>query len=308
MKEVLKTAWTSILGITLLVILTGLPVSADSKTTITIIKSSDNSYYNLTIDSLIERSPKDITFEVVLADSSNVSNLSLSRSNPFITLGSKATSLVLKNFSGQPVISSYITQNQLQDLSPTATNHFPILLDQPFERYLAFSQVLLQLNSLYIINQKPRLLTGMQKDILAQLDLNLWQFQPDNPESLLRLIRQLKKPRDALLILPDQSLFNTNTLKGVLLTSYRNRMPVISYSPAHVKSGVLASIYSSPKDIGHHLADLLSQYLRDKLKPDQPPQLARYYSISTNNRVAHSLGLRLPSESNIRQFIDETLR
>ncbi|MCP4187399.1 MAG: hypothetical protein GY763_07335 [Gammaproteobacteria bacterium] len=308
MKVNIKTVWISILSITLLVILIDSPASTDIKKTITIVKSSNNSYYNLTIDSLIERSPKDISFEVVLADSSHFNNLTLLKTNPVISLGSKATSRVLGKFSDQPVISSYITNNQLQSLSPTATNHFPVLLEQPFERYLAFSQKLLKLNSLGIINRQPQLLTRRQKIILTQLNLNLRQFQTDKPESLLRTIRQLKSQSDALLILPDQNLFNRNTLKGVLLTSYRNRIPVISYSPAHVKSGALASIYSSPEDIGHHLADLLSQYLRNKLKPGQTPQLARYFSISINSRVAYSLGLRLPKESDIRQFIDETLR
>ncbi|MCP4490729.1 MAG: hypothetical protein GY820_25970 [Gammaproteobacteria bacterium] len=295
-------------SITLLVTLIGSPASAANKTTITVVKSSDNSYYNLTIDSLIERSPKDIAFEVILADSHNVSSLSLLNSNPFITLGSKATSLILKSFSDKPVISSYITQNQLQDISPTAINHFPVLLDQPFERYLAFSQVLLKLGSLAIINQRPRLLTHRQKEVLTHLNLDLRQLQPDRPESLLRMIRQLKKQSEVLLIQPEPSLFNNNTLKGVLLTSYRNRIPVISYSPAHVKSGALASIYSSPEDIGHHLAHSLSLFLQNKLQPDQTPQLARYYSISTNERVAHSLELVLPKEPDIRQFIDETFR
>ncbi len=308
MKEKTITGWISIFCITLLVMLSGSAASADKNTTITIVKSSDNSYYNLTVASFIEQSPEDITFEVVLADSYSTSSSPLPGSGPFITLGSKATALVLKEFPGQPVISSYITQNQLEDLSLSATNHFPILLDQPFERYLALSQALLKLNSLGIINQKPQLLTRRQKDVLRHLNLNLRQFQLDEAENLLRMIRQLKKQADALLIQPDQNLFNIDTLKGVLLTSYRNRMPVISYSPAHVKSGALASIYSSPKDIGHHLAELLSLYLQNKLKPGQTPQFARYYSISTNNRVAHSLGLVMPEESDIRQFIDETLR
>jgi len=109
-------------------------------------------------------------------------------------------------------------------------------------------------------------------------------------------------------MLPDQSVYNQDTLKGILLTTYRSRTPVISYSPGHVKSGALAAIYSSPSDIGRHLANLINQRHEGTLNIDNKVVYARYYSITTNQRVAHSLGLNLPSEEKLRQLIDETIK
>ena len=105
-------------------------------------------------------------------------------------------------------------------------------------------------------------------------------------------------------MLPRQSIYNRDSLKGVLLTSYRNRKPVISYSPAHVKSGALASIYSSPSDIGKHLALLVKQRLADPQKPLPNYEYARFYSIASNRRVARALNIELPDTEQIRARLD----
>jgi ABC-type uncharacterized transport system substrate-binding protein len=118
-------------------------------------------------------------------------------------------------------------------------------------------------------------------------------------------LRELLSQNDVLLMLPRQSIYNRDTLKGVLLTSYRNRKPAISYSPAHVKSGAVASIFSSPVDIGRHLALLLNQKLNNQLHNGSPLQFARFYTITTNLRVADALGIDFPEERELRSRIDE---
>ena len=105
-------------------------------------------------------------------------------------------------------------------------------------------------------------------------------------------------------MLPRGSIYNRDSLKGVLLTSYRYRKPAISYSPAHVKAGALASIYSSPADIGRHLALLVEHRLEDPSWRWPAFEYARFYSIATNRRVARSLDLDLPGEDEIRRQLD----
>ena len=95
------------------------------------------------------------------------------------------------------------------------------------------------------------------------------------------------------------------TVKGVLLASYRSRKPVVSYSPAHVRSGAVASIYSSPVDIGRHLAMLINEALKKKPDTGTPFQFARFYSITTNSRIATALGINLPAERDLRSTLDK---
>jgi len=130
------------------------------------------------------------------------------------------------------------------------------------------------------------------------------QYQVDRDNKLLPLLRRLLQQNDALLMLPRQSIYNRDSLKGVLLTSYRNRKPAISYSPAHVKSGALASIYSSPMDIGRHIAALVNLRLGNAAAAQPSFEFARYYSIATNARVARALGINLPSDKDIRSGLE----
>ena len=143
-----------------------------------------------------------------------------------------------------------------------------------------------------------------QAGMIEKLDFELNQHRIDTDNKLLPVLRRLLQQNDVLLMLPRQAIFNRDSLKGVLLTSYRNRRPAVSYSPAHVKSGALASIYSSPQDIGRHLALLVEQKIDDPAWQMPPFQFARYYSISTNQRVARALGLDLPARGELRTSLD----
>ena len=281
---------------------------ASSATDIIVVKSSDNSYFNETIKNLTALASKDIHFKVISSNDLSSEMKSVYENNIFITLGIRATAKVIKLFPDQLIISTYSTREQIENLSPVGRKHQAILLDQPLERYLVFSHYLTKSSSPGIINSKQIKLTRQQKQILKRLKLNLSQYQTQRSADLLPAIRHLKQQSDALLMLPNQRLYNRDTLKGVLLTAYRNRIPIISYSPAHVKSGALASIYSSPDDIGRHLSELLSSSMSKRPKAGQTLHYARYYSIKINRRVAHSQGFKLPNEADVRQLLSEALQ
>lgn len=280
---------------------------ASSVMDVIVVKSSDNAYFNETINKLKALTSKDIHFKVISSKNLNSEKQPAYQNNIFITLGIRATAKVIELFPRQLIISTYSTREQIESLSQAGRKHLAILLDQPLERYLAFGHYLTRSNSPGIINGKKIKLTRQQKHIIKRLKLNLSQYQTHSAD-LLPTIRHLKQKNDALLMLPNQRLYNRGTLKGVLLTAYRNRIPVISYSPAQVKSGALASIYSSPDDIGRHLSELLSSSMRKRPKAGQTLHFARYYSIKINQRVAHSQGFMLPDAADIRQLMSEVLR
>ena len=305
MKGIIYTTWIKIICIALGLIISIGYAQADDDKSIIIIKSSDNSYYNQSIETIIKLSSSELNFDVIDVRSNNIKDLSKNNNGLIIALGFPATRAVLELKPKQTSISAYITQSQIQHLPNMTSQHLPVLLDQPLERYLAFTQSLLKPGTIGLINQKPIKLSRKQKKLLSKLKLKLSQRQLIDQDKLLITIRSLKKESNAFLMLPDQVLFNRDTLKGVLLTTYRNRIPVISYSPAHVKSGALASIFSSPEDIGRHLADIVKRHQDARMTPGPAPEFARYFTIETNNRVAHALGLNLPDQSEIRNFLNE---
>jgi len=305
MKGKRKIEWIAFLCITCQVLLASGIALADTGNKIVIVKSSDNHYFNQSIQTLINHSKQSLQLRVINAVRSKEETSLLEESELAITLGIKATETITSRFPDKPIISAYLTEQQWHNFKPRGKTHIAVLLDQPLTRYLAFSHALLNADSVGIVNFEPLKLNQKQNSLLSRLKLKLSQYQPGQTDQLLATIRQLIQHNDALLMLANQDIYNRDTLKGVLLTSYRNNIPVISYSPAHVKSGALASIFSSPEDIGKLLGDLLNQYLSNKLTSKNTTQFARYYSIVTNNRVAHSLGLKLPDTIELRQKLSE---
>ena len=276
---------------------------------IVIVKSSDNSYFNQTIETLISHVDDHSRFKVISNKTLESSREILKNANMVITLGANSAGTVTLQSPDQLIINAYITLEQAEKFQPRNRNLIAVLLNQPLERYLAFSHELLNLKSVGTIYRSGPALNTRQRKILEKLDLKLNRYQLGGTnKKLLATLRQLIDKNEALLMLPEQSIFNRDTLKGILLTAYRSRTPVISYSPGHVKSGALAAIYSSPADIGRHLANLVNLHNKGRLNTKTKAIYAEYYSIKTNQRVAHSLGLDLPAKEALRNLIDGSIK
>ena len=269
---------------------------------VVIVKSSDNAYYDQTIETLTRHADPEVDFETVLV------GVEPAMKNPelYIALGQSAVDSVADNAGKIPVINAYLTLEQFRQLPQNS--HLTVLLDQPLDRYLAFSKLTLQIDSIGVMTENQIQLNPREQELLGGIELALNQYQLTPEKKLLPTLRHLLETSDALLMLPRQSIYNRDSLKGVLLTSYRGSKPVISYSPAHVKSGALASIYSSPVDIGRHVSILVNDLAQERKFGKPGFRYARFYSIAYNSSVAQALDLKLPSKSELRKQLDGLLQ
>ena len=283
------------------------PLSADDRQ-IVIVKSSDNSYFNQTIESLISHVDEHSQFKVINTNEQDSQRDILNKANIIVTLGARSASNTSAHSPNQLIINAYVTLEQTEKFQHPNQNHIAVLLNQPLERYLAFCHALLKLKKPATISRFSPALNNRQRQLVKKLNMKLDRYKlGDTNNNLLATVRQLVDKNDALLMLPEQSIYNRDTLKGILLTAYRSRTPVVSYSPGHVKSGALAAIYSSPENIGRHLAGMINQYHKGKLNFNTKAIYARYYSIEINQRVAHSLGISIPAEEELRNLVDRSL-
>lgn len=263
-----------------------------------IVKSSDNAYFSETIESLVGLIQSAVRFNLTTVENIDLIGQSINKDDLVIALGHRAATALDGNSFKANIIYAYLTYQQVNQLN-SSRKTLSILLDQPVERYLAFCSLFPGIQSVGVLNEATTSLPFDDASLQENSDVKLKQYKLNNSEPLLQTVRRLLDQNDALLMLPQQTFYNRSNLKGVLLTSYRHRKPVISYSPAHVKSGAMATIYSSPGDIGRHLADVSNDLLVNA-EPFKPGfQYARYYSVMTNPQVARALGIELPTESDL---------
>ncbi|MDJ0881597.1 MAG: ABC transporter substrate binding protein [Gammaproteobacteria bacterium] len=274
-----------------------------------IIKSSDNDYFNRSIETIIKATKADIKYRISTLDSSGQLNQeSLGEPDLVITLGIDAAEYTHDSVRDKSVIHSYITEFQRYQFNQHE-NHSALLLDQPLQRYLDFLKLIVPVKGIGIISTSQHAFNTVKiEQHQRQSGVKIEQRVLNDNDNLLENLRGLLKGNEVLLSLPSPQIYNRQTLKGILLTSYRMRKPVISYSPSHVRSGALAAIYASPEKIGIQLAELVNRLLS---QPDyQLPAFiyADDFEVVFNRRVAESLDIELPDKAKVIQILKQGTR
>ncbi len=276
-----------------------LPVLASATESVLIIKSNDNRYFSTSIEQIINNVSGNPRFIITTPENSEAEQVNLQQLRLIITLGAAAADYVDTLEFDSPIIHSYITRFQHQHFGPQQKQYI-MLLEQPLARYLRFVKLLLAPEAVAIIQPEQQKISAQEIESLQQefsLKINQELFRGgDNP---VKTVRGLLADNDVLLSLPAPEVYNNKSLKGILLSSYRQQKPVISYSPSHVRSGALASIYTSPTDIGKHIASLANQILQNK-RPSKTLYHAANFNILINQQVAQSLGLQLPDSETLK--------
>lgn len=289
----------------LLSLLLTYPLMAIGENSILIIKSNDNNFFNTTIESLIDRTRAQAKFTIRSLDSLQNIESYQPDEQLIITLGYQAAKFTTQLDTSAPIIHSYLTQFQHHSHQPRP-NHSSVLLEQPLQRYALFIKHLLSIENIGILKTRDdEIVADELQKINQNLHLNITQSIFEKDDNPVIAVRRLLKKNDVLLTLPAPDIYNRQSLKGILLASYRLNKPVVSYSPSHVKSGALAAIYTSPENIGHQLADLVTKILNNKSFNLQPFYYASDFNIAINESVAESLGLTLAREQDIVKKLSE---
>lgn len=170
-----------------------------------------------------------------------------------------------------------------------------VFLDQPVERIVQLLRlalpghsrigVLFGPDSIAVKPALARALAGHGLTLVAQT-------VPDTAAGPYPALRALLDEVDLLLALPDKLVFSSSNMYNILLAAYRQRVPVVSYSAAHVRAGALMSLHTEPADVARQLAEALRQWQAGRGLP--PPAAAASGSVAVNEQVARSLGLSLP--------------
>ena len=169
--------------------------------------------------------------------------------------------------------------------------------DQPLQRQLALAKLLLpnlrRAAVLYSGEQIPPELAA-----LAQLtQTSIQAVSIHNDSNWPRLLSQLMVDNDILLGLDDPGVYNRDTIRSILLTTYRRGKFLIGPNRPFVNAGSLASTYTTSEQYLQQLRAMVRVWLQQGKLP--PPEYPRFYRIAINQQVASSLGLKLPDEKTL---------
>ncbi len=173
----------------------------------------------------------------------------------------------------------------------------------PIERQLRLAQLIMPHANTWAVPYHPdrqQTIDAVLKQAPDTITLRPYTWT-DNTEAIKGFQVPLRQA-DAVLALDSLGAVTPESIRGLILSAYRQSKPVIGMDAAYVRAGVLAATDSSTE---HYLLESES-ILRDWLagKPLAAPGYPREFSVHINARVAQSLNLILPDE----QTLADTLR
>lgn len=123
------------------------------------------------------------------------------------------------------------------------------------------------------------------RDLSLELDLVEVSGRKELAPALSRLLPRV----DALLALERSGLYGPDTARLVLLTSYRQRRPVVGPNRAFVRAGSLATTYSGDDHRARSIADWLRLLHRGEDLPE--PDWPNHFAVTLNEHVARAYDL-----------------
>ncbi len=183
-----------------------------------------------------------------------------------------------------------------------------IFLDQPVTRQIRLIAAILPGK-----RHVGVLFDSIPKDELAQLrqqmsryGLNLHERVISPALPLHEALQEILQESEVLLALPDSTVYNSSTLRNILLATYRSGVPLIGFSPAYVKAGALCAVFSMPTQVAGQAVLSIQQFWEIATLPAaQYPQL---FEVMVNDQVARSLGLSVKSPAELHNEMSALIR
>jgi putative tryptophan/tyrosine transport system substrate-binding protein len=112
------------------------------------------------------------------------------------------------------------------------------------------------------------------------------------PRELLRAFVSLRGRADLVLCLPDGALYNSATIKPLILASLEHRLPIAGYSSPFLRAGAAVAVYPDFIEVGRQAAEAARQYLRSGAAPGGASP--RKLHVAVNQHVLRLLGMGHP--------------
>lgn len=234
-----------------------------------------------------------------------------------VTVGTEALSATLQADVNIPILSILIREHAFHQLLEQYQNnpvHSPLsitalYLDQPITRQFDLIKTLiprtdaLPIGILLQSRSSPNPIYTYHIEVPEGIKVITAHTQAfANPSQALE--RLLEESR-VLLALPDVSIYNAKSARGILLTAYHKRVPVIAYSRTFVNNGALAAVYCTPKQIAEQTTRIMISLLQQDLCELPDPLYPDDFSVAINYQVANTLGLFLPNEAQVQKIMQE---
>ncbi len=233
----------------------------------------------------------------------------IKNSQIIITLGQKSLQEVALWRVDSPHIATLLTREGYRDVraeTPLSQNKScALVIDQPMDRIKQVIRDRLPNIRIAGIIESPANTSGELSDNLSQQENDPKVVRIPLEKNIHTTIKALSKSgADAIIARHNKQVYNSNTARNILISSYHFNLPLIGYSSAFVKAGALIGIYSTPESMASEVLEIITRKDRCHSGNIFYPT---GYTVEINPQVARSLGITIDT-SNLIQTYQERSR
>jgi len=162
--------------------------------------------------------------------------------------------------------------------------------EPPLGRQLALAQTLFPDARVSVLFSENAPL-WLRNEIYALPEQDVSRVQMSSEYGLNYALRDALADSDVLLGVSDSVVYSPATIKNILISAYRQNIPLVGPHQAYIRAGAIATTYSSLADTALRLAEMISA--EELPEPGVNP----YFSVLFNEQVARSLNISLPENT-----------
>lgn len=237
--------------------------------------------------------------DIVLMTSGEYSAAPVAMPRLLVAVGTGAANLLAAKDSRVPLIATLLPPSSFEQIVQAtgrkpSTGFSAVYLSQPFSRQLDLVRLALpdarRVGVLWGPDSQVQA-TALQS-IAQGRGLQLVTAQIGPGEAAYPALQRVLEDADLLLAVANPQIYNSSSIQNILLSSYRSRVPFVGFSPSYVQAGAVFAVYSTPAMVGRQTAVMARNLLQGRGLPAMP-QFPQEFSVSVNEQVARSLGLKL---------------
>jgi putative ABC transport system substrate-binding protein len=209
-------------------------------------------------------------------------------------LGSQATHLAAERYPTVPVVSSMVFSTADLESLPNVTG---VALEFPQATQLQWMRRLLPRARRIAVLFDPALnqaWVDSARRAVQQEGLELIPIAVHDARELPAGLKKLDRSGDVLWAIPDKTVYSGKTLKQVLLSSFRSRIPVVGLSGAWVKAGAFYALDRDYRDLGRQSGAIAKRLLAGMspaaVKPETPKAAVYSLNLKTARHMKVTVG------------------
>lgn len=288
---------------------------AQSPSTIIVIPTKTGGVYQEFLQAFrksLAHSGSSAKVKIVESDRIDASLFNRENAQLVVTVGTAATQKVFQLNTSLPVLGTLVPRNSFRVLEQLASqkgrkfSRSTILLDQPSTRHMGLIREILPNKNMVsvVLGPDTRFLKTELTSAAKQKGIRIRIETMGYAQHLIDPLNRALEDTDAFMAVADNVVSNRQTVQNLLLTTYRQKVPVIGYSRAYVRAGALAAVYSTPEQIGKQAGELAAELVKGGRWSLPASLYPKYFSVDVNRDVARSLGIIMPKKTDIAHSLN----